>query len=146
MKVVVQKVSSASCVVDNKVTGSIDIGFMLLVSFTHTDTPDKLEKMAKKIANLRVFEDENEKMNLSINNVNGKILSISQFTLYANPYEGNRPSFVDCMPGLTANELYKEFNEILRNKYNLVVEEGVFGAHMDLNVVLDGPVTIELEY
>lgn len=146
MKVIVQKVSKASCIVDGKITGSIDNGFMLLVSFTHTDTLQNIEKMAKKIANLRIFEDEFDKMNLSINNVNGKILSISQFTLYANPYEGNRPSFVNCMPGNKAVELYAKFNEVLRKEYNLVVEEGVFGAHMDLDVILDGPVTIELEY
>lgn len=146
MKVVVQKVLSASCTVDNKITGKIDQGFMLLVGFTHTDTIENVKKMAKKIVGLRIFEDECGKMNLSIKDVNGKILSISQFTLYGDCNKGNRPSFVNSMAPDAANSLYNDFNNILRNEYEMVVETGIFGAHMILDPICDGPVTIELEF
>ena len=146
MKVIVQKVKSASCVVDDKITGQIDSGYMLLVGFTHTDTIENVKKMAKKIVGLRIFEDEMGKMNLDIKSVNGKILSISQFTLYGDANKGNRPSFVNSMPGALAEPLYNSFNEILRDEYDLIVETGIFGAHMYLNPVCDGPVTIELEF
>lgn len=146
MKVIVQKVKSASCIVDDKITGQIDIGYMLLVGFTHTDTIENVKKMAKKIVGLRIFEDEIGKMNLDIKSVNGKILSISQFTLYGDANKGNRPSFVNSMPGDLAEPLYNSFNKILREEYDLIVETGIFGAHMYLNPVCDGPVTIELEF
>ena len=146
MKVIVQKVLSASCTVDNKITGKIDQGFMLLVGFTHSDTIENVKKMAKKIVGLRIFEDECGKMNLSINDVKGEILSISQFTLYGDCNKGNRPSFVNSMSPEPAIKLYKQFNEIFRNEYNMVVEEGIFGAHMILDPICDGPVTIELEF
>ncbi len=146
MKVIVQKVLSASCTVDNKVTGKIDNGFMLLVGFTHSDTIENVKKMAKKIVGLRIFEDEQGKMNLDIKNVNGKILSISQFTLYGDCNKGNRPSFVNSMSPDLAKQLYLEFNNILRNEYDMIVETGIFGAHMILDPICDGPVTIELEF
>ena len=146
MKVVVQKVISASCTVDNKITGKIDQGFMLLVGFTHSDTTENVLKMAKKIAGLRIFEDEAGKMNLSIKDVGGKILSISQFTLYGDCNKGNRPSFVNSMAPDAASKLYDYFNEVLRNDYQMVVETGIFGAHMILDPICDGPVTIELEF
>ena len=146
MKVVVQKVLSASCTVDNKITGKIDQGFMLLVGFTHSDTIENVNKMAKKIVGLRIFEDECGKMNLSIKDVGGKILSISQFTLYGGCNKGNRPSFVNSMNPASANELYNQFNEILRNEHGMIVETGIFGAHMILDPICDGPVTIELEF
>lgn len=146
MKVVVQKVLSASCTVDNKITGKIDQGFMLLVGFTHSDTIENVNKMAKKIVGLRIFEDECGKMNLSIKDVGGKILSISQFTLYGDCNKGNRPSFVNSMNPASANELYNQFNEILRNEHGMIVETGIFGAHMILDPICDGPVTIELEF
>ncbi len=146
MKVVVQRVSTAKCIVDNKITGSINKGFMLLVGFTDGDNEEKMQKMAKKIAGLRIFEDENDKMNLNLSQVNGEILSISQFTLYGNPYEGNRPSFVDAMNPKDASILYLRFNQILRDDYHFKVEEGIFGAHMDLDIICDGPTTIMLEY
>ena len=146
MKVVVQKVLSASCTVDNKITGKIDQGFMLLVGFTHSDTTENVLKMAKKISGLRIFEDEAGKMNLSIKDVGGKILSISQFTLYGDCNKGNRPSFVNSMAPDAASKLYDYFNEVLRNDYQMVVETGIFGAHMILDPICDGPVTIELEF
>ena len=105
MKVVLQRVKNAKCTVDGKITGQIECGYLLLVGYTHTDTDEINQKMAKKIANLRIFEDENGKMNLDIKKVNGKILSISQFTLYANTNEGNRPSFVNISPCLVLLEL-----------------------------------------
>ena len=146
MKVIVQKVKHANCVVDNKIVSQIRHGYLLLVSFTQGDSVLEVNKMAKKIANLRIFEDENQKLNKSIIDVNGQILSISQFTLYANPYTGNRPSFTDCLKGELANPLYEKFNEILNNEYHIETLPGVFGAEMHLFTELDGPVTINLEY
>ena len=145
MKVVLQRVSHAKCTVDDKVTGQIEKGYMLLVGYTHSDTKLENQKMAKKIANLRIFEDENGKMNLNIFQVGGKILSVSQFTLYANTNEGNRPSFVNAMKPDLANALYQDFNEELR-ALGLEVYEGVFGAHMEIDLLNDGPVTITLEF
>ncbi len=144
MKVVVQRVKYAKCVVNDKVTGAIQNGYMLLVGYTHTDNDEINQKMAKKIANLRIFEDENEKMNLNIKQVNGKILSISQFTLYGNALEGNRPSFTKAMAPDLAIDLYKKFNDHLR-EFDLVVEEGIFGEHMEIELLNDGPVTITIE-
>ena len=109
MKVIVQKVLSASCTVNDKITGKINHGYMLLVGFTHTDTMENVNKMAKKIVGLRIFEDENGKMNLDIKSVNGEILSISQFTLYADSHHGNRPSFINAARPEQANELYEYF-------------------------------------
>ncbi len=145
MKVVVQRVLKASCTVNNQVVGQINQGLMLLVGFTHQDTSNEVLKMANKIANLRIFEDDGGKMNLSLKNINGQILSISQFTLYANPYSGNRPSFVDSMKPDAALKLYEEFNQALRN-LDIEVATGIFGADMKLEIVCDGPVTINLEY
>lgn len=146
MKVIVQKVLSASCTVNDKITGKINHGYMLLVGFTHTDTMENVNKMAKKIVGLRIFEDENGKMNLDIKSVNGEILSISQFTLYGDCNKGNRPSFVNSMRPEFAEDLYLKFNEVLRQEYDMHVETGIFGAHMILDPVCEGPVTIELEF
>lgn len=146
MKVVVQRVLNAECVVNKEVVSRIPFGLMLLVSFTHSDNIQNVELMAKKIANLRIFEDENQKMNLSIQDVKGQILAISQFTLYANTVKGNRPSFVDCMSPALANDYYEKFIEIMNNTYNIKTLPGVFGADMKLNIVCDGPVTITLEF
>ena len=145
MRVVVQRVKNASCIVDGKLISSIDKGLMLLVGFTHTDTLKEVEKMANKIAKLRIFEDESGKMNLSVKDINGSILSISQFTLYANPYEGNRPSFVNAMNPESATLLYEEFNKKLE-ELGFIVGRGIFGADMKLDILCDGPVTINLEF
>ena len=131
---------------NDKITGKINHGYMLLVGFTHTDTMENVNKMAKKIVGLRIFEDENGKMNLDIKSVNGEILSISQFTLYGDCNKGNRPSFVNSMRPEFAEDLYLKFNEVLRQEYDMNVETGIFGAHMILDPVCDGPVTIELEF
>lgn len=145
MRVVIQRVKSASCVIDQKLVSSINHGYLLLVGFTHEDNISNVKKMAKKIANLRIFEDEAGKINLNISKVNGEILSISQFTLYANTNDGNRPSFIESMQPELAKDLYNKFNEELRI-YDLVVREGQFGANMQIELINDGPVTINLEF
>lgn len=145
MKVVLQRVSSASCTVDGKITGSIEKGYLLLVGFTNGDNIDKINLACKKIANLRIFEDENGKMNLSLDKVNGKILSISQFTLYANTNEGNRPSFTNALNPTDASILYDKFNQTLKT-YGIDVQTGIFGAHMDIKLLNDGPCTIIYEF
>lgn len=145
MRVVLQRVDFASCTVDGKITGKIDLGYLLLVGYTNGDNEEKNKKAAKKIANLRIFEDENGKMNLSLKQVNGSILSISQFTLYANTNDGNRPSFVEALEPNAAKELYLKFNEELRT-YGYKVEEGIFGAHMDIQLLNSGPSTIIYEF
>lgn len=145
MKVVLQRVTSASCTVDNKITGEITKGYLLLVGFTNGDDELTIDKAVKKITNLRIFEDENGKMNLSLKQVDGKILSISQFTLYADTNCGNRPSFIKALNPLEAKELYKVFNDKLRSM-GFIVEEGIFGAHMDIRLLNDGPCTIIYEF
>lgn len=145
MRVILQRVAHSSCTVDGVVTGKIDKGYLLLVGFTHNDSIKNLEKAVKKISGLRIFEDENHKMNLNLETVKGSILSISQFTLYANTNEGNRPSFVEAMNPNEAKELYLKFNQMLRDK-GFVVEEGIFGAHMEIDLLNDGPVTIIYEF
>lgn len=145
MRVVLQRVDHASCTVDGKITGQIGKGYMLLVGFTNGDDLSKVQKAAKKIAGLRIFEDDNHKMNLNLETVKGSILSISQFTLYANTNEGNRPSFLEALNPIEAKKLYELFNIELR-KYGFVVEEGIFGAHMDIDLLNSGPVTIIYEF
>ena len=145
MKLVVQRVAFSDVKVDGKVVGKIDKGFMVLLGVTHTDTKENADFLAKKLCNLRVFEDENEKMNLSIRDVNGKLLIISQFTLYADTSSGNRPSFINAAKPDEANELYEYFCETCKNIYGIEVQKGKFGAHMDVTLLNDGPVTIILE-
>ncbi len=143
MKVIVQRVNHAQCKVDNKITGEIANGFMLLVGFTNGDNLDTINYMVKKIINLRIMDDENHVMNKSILDTGGSILSISQFTLYADTKKGNRPSYINALNNQDAKLLYEKFNEELR-KY-LHVEEGVFGADMEISLVNTGPTTIILE-
>ncbi len=145
MRIIVQRTTRAQATVDGQVTGKIDRGFLLLVGITHTDTQTDADLLAKKIANLRVFADTDDKMNLSVQDIGGHILSVSQFTLYADCRKGNRPSFVHAAPPEQAKALYEYFNNVLSQQYNLHVETGVFGAHMYLDFVNDGPVTIVLE-
>lgn len=144
MRVVVQRVSRAKCTVEGNITGQIQKGYLLLVGFTHDDTPDIIEKMADKIRYLRINDDENGKMNLSIEDVKGDILSISQFTLYASCRKGRRPGFDESAPGSVAEPMYHAFNEALRH-VGLHVEEGIFGADMAIDFVNDGPITIILD-
>lgn len=144
MRVVIQRVKYASVTIDGEVRGKIDQGFMCLVGITHTDTKAEVEKVADKLAGLRIFSDENDKMNLALADVGGKILSISQFTLYANCRRGKRPGFENAAKPDLASPLYDYFNEYLRSK-GLVVETGIFGADMKVELLNDGPVTIILE-
>jgi len=143
MKVVVQRVDKASVSVDEKIVGKIDKGFMLLVGFTHDDDINDIEYMVRKVVNLRVFDDENGVMNKSILDVGGSILSISQFTLYADTKKGNRPSYVKAMKGELSTVLYDKFNELLKEKVN--VETGIFGSEMKVSLINDGPITIILD-
>ena len=143
MKVIVQRSKESSVSVDNKLINKIDSGLVLLVGFTEGDDESKLVTMAKKIVNLRIFDDENGVMNKSILDVGGEILSISQFTLYADTKKGNRPSYINALSGDKAVLLYDKFNEEL-NKY-INTYPGVFGADMKVVITNSGPVTIILE-
>ena len=145
MRVVVQRCSRAQVRIDGAVVGSIGQGFMLLVGITEGDTKAQAELLAKKVAQMRVFEDEQGKMNLGMQEVGGAILSISQFTLYADCKKGNRPSFIKAARPETAEPLYNYFNDLLRTQYGLQVETGRFGADMKVDFINDGPVTILLD-
>ena len=145
MRIVLQRVKSASVAIEGSVVGEINQGFLLLVGVGPDDTRDDASYLARKIAGMRIFSDENGKMNLSIDQVGGKILSVSQFTLFADTKKGNRPSFTGASSPEAANKLYEEFNEILRTEYGLIVETGEFGADMQVSLVNDGPVTILLD-
>lgn len=144
MRLLVQRVTNAQVIVDNKIVGKIDKGFLVLLGVTHSDTKETADYLVKKLCNLRVFEDENEKMNLSIKDVDGELLIVSQFTLYADCSGGNRPSFVNSARPEMANELYEYFVNQCRI-YVKNVETGVFGAHMKVELLNDGPVTVMLE-
>lgn len=145
MRVLVQRVSHASCTVDNRVISEIQHGFLLLVGLTHTDTMAEVRYLAKKIANLRVFEDENNKLNKSILDLEYEILSISQFTLYGDTVKGNRPSFTKALEPVKAKELYLKLSEILEEEYHIKTQNGAFGKHMEISLLNDGPVTLLLE-
>lgn len=144
MRVLVQRSGNASVTIDNKVVGKIDSGLVLLVGFTQGDDIEKIKYLAKKVVNLRIFPDENDVMNKSLLDFGGDILSVSQFTLYANCVKGNRPSYIEALKNDEATPLYDLFNEELRS-YGVKVETGVFGADMDVSLVNIGPTTIWLE-
>ncbi|BAQ11546.1 D-tyr-tRNAtyr deacylase [Bacillus sp. OxB-1] len=144
MRVVLQRSGPATVRVDGEVTGSIEKGYVLLVGITHSDTEADMEYVAKKIAGLRLWEDEEGKMNRSIEEVDGAILSVSQFTLYGDVRKGRRPSFIEAARPEQAEPLWHYFNDRLREK-GLKVETGVFGAMMDVELLNDGPVTIIVE-
>ncbi len=143
MKTVIQRVNHASVKVDGEVTGSIEKGFLILFGAEPEDTDEDCTKLAEKISKLRIFEDENGKTNLSIKDVGGDILSVSQFTLLADCSHGNRPSFIGAAKPDEANRLYEKFNSELRLR-GIKVETGVFGAHMIVELENDGPFTIVL--
>jgi len=144
MKVILQKVKKASVSVDGKIVGEIDEGYCLLVGVHKESTEADAKYVAKKIVEARLFEDENEKLNLGLKDVNGSILSVSQFTLYADTKKGKRPSFTNAAGAEKANELYNRFNDYLREE-NIKVETGIFQTMMEVNSVNDGPVTIIYE-
>ena len=143
MRVVVQRSGHAQCTVDGKITGEIDNGLVLLVGFTAGDNEETINWLVHKILNLRIFDDENGVMNKSIFDMGGKILSISQFTLYADTKKGNRPSYIQALNGTQASSLYNLFNQKLSE--HIPVETGIFGADMQISFTNQGPVTILLE-
>jgi len=144
MRLVVQRVKEANVKVDGKIVGEIDKGYLVLVGVTHTDTKENADYLVKKVCNLRVFEDENGKMNLNLKQVDGKLLIISQFTLYGDCTEGNRPSFTNAAKPDMANELYEYFCEKCEEN-DIHVEKGIFAADMKVSLLNDGPVTIIIE-
>lgn len=143
MRVIIQRSKDSYVEVDNKVTGKINSGMVILVGFTSGDNEQIIDKMINKILKLRIFDDQDGVMNLDIREVQGEILSISQFTLYANTKKGNRPSYVEALNGNEATKLYDLFNKKLSEYIH--VETGIFGAEMDVHIRNDGPVTIAVE-
>lgn len=144
MKLVVQRVKKAEVKVDGNIIGKIDKGFLVLIGIKVGDTKEQADYLVKKLCNLRVFSDENDKMNLSIKDVKGKLLIVSQFTLYGDCSQGNRPSFIDAARPEEANPLYEYFcNQCELN--NIEVQKGIFGADMKVELINDGPVTIIIE-
>lgn len=144
MRVLLQRTKEAKVVVDGKVVGQIPKGLLLLVGITHDDTFEDIKYCAEKAINLRIFEDEAGKMNLGLTDVNGQILSVSQFTLYGDTRKGRRPSFTDAAKPEIANELYEQFNQYIREQ-GIEVQTGIFGADMDVTFTNWGPVTIMIE-
>lgn len=144
MRAVIQRAKNASVTADDKIVGAIDDGYVILLGVTHEDTIEDIDYLVNKIIHLRVFEDEDGKMNLSLNDIGGSILSISQFTLYADTKKGRRPSFVQAAKPNQALEMYEKFNQSLVEK-NIQVETGEFGAMMDVQLTNVGPVTIILD-
>ena len=144
MRAVIQRVKHASVTVDNQITGEIKQGFLVLLGVTHTDTEKEVEWLAKKITDLRVFNDSEDKMNLGLKDVDGELLIISQFTLYGNCIKGRRPAFIDAAKPDMANELYEKF---LKKCKDLVfkTEAGIFGADMKVELLNDGPVTLIID-
>ena len=144
MRVILQRSKGASVTVEGNITGAIESGYVLLVGITHEDTKEDADYCARKIAQMRLFEDDDGKMNRSIQEAGGDILSISQFTLYGDIRKGRRPSFIEAARPDHAEPLWNYFNEALRNE-GMKVEEGIFGAMMDVELVNDGPVTMIVE-
>ena len=144
MRAVVQRVSSSRVTVDERVTGEVKKGLLVLLGVTHDDTSKDVDYMVDKVTNLRIFEDENDKMNLSLKDIEGEVMAVSRFTLYGDARKGRRPSFSDAARPDVANPLYEEFVEKLRAQ-GITVGTGEFGAHMMVELTNDGPVTILLE-
>ena len=144
MKALIQRVKNASVTINGELYSSVGAGMLVLLGVEKSDTAENAEKLAQKLLNLRIFEDENEKMNLNIKQVNGKLLIVSQFTLYGNCKDGNRPSFIEAAKPEYANELYEYFCSKCQEN-GIEVQKGIFGEHMEVNLINDGPVTIILE-
>jgi len=143
MRAIVQRSKNSSVTIENNIYGAIKHGLVILVGFTPGDDYSDIEYIVKKIVNLRIFDDEAGIMNKSVLDVDGEILSISQFTLYANTKKGNRPSYIDAMSSAEAIKLYDQFNNLLRE--HVTVKTGVFGADMEVNIINDGPITILID-
>ena len=144
MKLVVQRVKEASVKVNEETVGKIEKGYMVLLGVTHNDTKETADYLVKKLCKLRVFTDENDKMNLALKDVNGELLIVSQFTLYADCSQGNRPSFTEAAKPDKAETLYEYFCEECA-KHDITVQKGIFGADMKVSLINDGPVTIIIE-
>lgn len=144
MRLVVQRVTNASVKVEEEITGAISEGYMVLVGVTHEDTEEDVLYLAEKLAHLRIFEDENGKMNRSLLDIKGSVLSVSQFTLYGDTRKGRRPNFMKAAKPDAANSLYECFNKTLREK-GIHIETGRFGAMMDVSLTNSGPVTILMD-
>lgn len=145
MKLVVQRVTRASVEVEGEIVGAIDKGYLVLFGAGRGDTEQMCQKLADKLSKLRIFSDENDKINLSLSDVSGDVLVVSQFTLYADCSHGNRPSFVNAAPPDEANRLYEYFVKVLSERIEGRVEKGIFGADMKVSLLNDGPFTIVLE-
>ncbi|MBC5627383.1 D-tyrosyl-tRNA(Tyr) deacylase [Clostridium sp. NSJ-6] len=144
MRAVVQRVKKSSVKVDGEIVGAIQNGLNVLIGICKDDTLDDLKYIVDKVINLRIFHDDNDKMNLSVKDINGAILAISQFTLYGDCRKGRRPNFMNALGGNEAEKLYDKFIEMLRET-GIEIATGVFGAHMDVEIQNDGPVTILLD-
>lgn len=144
MRLLIQRSKKSSVEINGKINGSIDFGYVVFVGFTHKDTKEIVDRMINKLLNLRIFEDEEGKINKSLLDVGGSILSISQFTLYANTSKGNRPSFIDSMNYDDASKLYDYFNETLKEN-GINTQTGIFGEDMKVSILNDGPITIMLD-
>jgi len=144
MRLVIQRSKDASVTVDNKVVGKIKSGLVILVGFTEGDTEEIIDKMINKVINLRIFDDEDGVMNKSLLDVDGSILSISQFTLYADTRKGRRPSYIKALRGEESTILYDRWNQNLR-KTGITIETGIFGADMQVSLINDGPITIVMD-
>ncbi len=145
MIAVIQRVSQASVTIDGQVKGQIGIGFLVLLGITHTDTPDDVDWLSKKIVGMRIFSDADDKMNLDLTNVGGDILLISQFTLHASTRKGNRPSFIEAARPEVAIPLYEAMRKQLEKDLNKPIQTGEFGADMKVSLLNDGPVTILID-
>lgn len=145
MRLVIQRVSEAKVDIEGKTVGQIEQGLLVLLGITHEDTDDDVQWLAKKLLGLRIFSDDEGKMNLSVVDVKGGILVVSQFTLFANTKKGNRPSYIRSSPPETAIPLYERFIEVVRFQFSGPVESGEFGGDMQVNLVNDGPVTIIID-
>ncbi|MGP4071416.1 D-aminoacyl-tRNA deacylase [Piscibacillus sp. B03] len=144
MRAVIQRVTEGSVTVNGTTTGQIDNGLVVLLGVTHEDTEKDLKFMADKVSNLRIFEDEQGKMNLSVKDIGGKVLSVSQFTLYGDCRKGRRPNFMQAAKPDFASDMYVQFNELIREQ-GLEVETGVFQEYMQVSIMNDGPVTLILD-
>ncbi|MFI3315506.1 MAG: D-aminoacyl-tRNA deacylase [Rikenellaceae bacterium] len=145
MRVVIQRVSEAKVEIDGKIVGSIKRGAMILLGIEHEDSSEDIDYLVQKTSNLRIFDHENGVMNLSLKDINGQVLVISQFTLHASTRKGNRPSYIKAAPAKIANGLYEEFKSKIGVAINKKVECGVFGADMQCSLTNDGPVTIIID-
>jgi len=145
MKIVIQRVSSARVEIKNTIKGNIQKGYLILIGISQTDTQKEIEWLVNKITNLRIFSDTDGKMNLSIKDIDGEVLLISQFTLFASTKKGNRPSFIKSARPEIAIPLYEQFIELLSKNLNKPIQTGEFGADMQVSLTNDGPVTITID-